>query len=245
MSNILATACDSGFFDACLTLIASAQETSDNTIDRILVYDLGLDEREADYLNRCHKVEVVRFPDWTGRIFPGYLFPKQYAWKPFVIKDAGSRGDRVLYMDAGVMALKDLKVIYDRIAENDIFLVGDSHLNRDWTHDMCFRIMDATEAERNANQIWAGLQGYRVNGRFQRYVDEGFTFSCIKSVVFGDRANHRHDQSIYSILAHRHGAPQEDMRIYGEWRGITSPEQVILVHRRGYRPPERVVRLRE
>lgn len=244
MTNVLATACDSSFFDSCLTLIASVQETSDGSVDRILVYDLGLEEGEAAYLESCDKVELVRFPDWVGRIFTGYLFPRQYAWKPFVIKDAARYGDRVLYMDAGAMALKDLGIIYDRIARNDIFLVGDSHLNKDWTHDLCFRIMDASEAERNARQIWAGLQGYKPGGTYQTYIDDAFIFSCIKGAVFGDRANHRHDQSIYSVLAHRYDAPREDIHIFGEWRGILSPDQVILVHRRQYTPPDRVLRLK-
>ncbi|MFV3129922.1 hypothetical protein [Niveispirillum sp. KHB5.9] len=245
MTNILATCCDTAFFDSCLTLVASVQETSGQTVDRILVYDLGLEVEQAEYLDRCRQVEVVQFPQWVGRIFPGYLFPGQYAWKPFVIKDAARHGDRVLYMDSGAMALKDLKTIYDRIAQNDIFLVGDSHLNRDWTHEMCFRIMDATEDERNGRQIWAGLQGYKPGGRYQRYIDDAFTFSCIKSAVFGDRASHRHDQSLYSVLAQRYGAPREDIHIFGEWRGFMSPDQVILVHRRGYRPADRVLRMRE
>lgn len=245
MTNIVATACNSAFFDSALTLIASVQQTSEHSVDRIIVYDLGLDAAEAAYLNRCHKVDLVAFPSWAERIFPGYLFPRQYAWKPLAIKHAAIFGDRVLYLDAGAVALKDLAVIYDRIAENGIFLVGDTHLNRDWTHDMCFAIMDATDAERNAQQLWAGLVGYRPGGNYQRFIDEAFTFSCIKSAVFGDRANHRHDQSIYSILAHRHGAPREDIHIFGEWRGIISPDQVIFVHRRNYRPADRVLRLRE
>lgn len=245
MSNVLATACNSAFFESCLTLIASVQETSEGTVDRILVYDLGLSEAEVDYLTRCHKVEVVQFPTWTTLIFAGYLFPKQYAWKPFVIKDAASYGARVLYLDSGAMALKDLKIVYDKIEENDIFLVGDSHINKDLTHDMCFKIMDATEEEKNAKQICAGLQGYKVNGRYQRYINDGFTYSCIKSAVFGEHSHHRHDQSIYSVLACRYSAPMEDIRIFGEWRGIMSTDQVILVHRRAYRPANRVMRFKE
>lgn len=244
MTNILATSCSSAFFDSCLTLIASIQQTSDATVDRILVYDLGLEEEEVRYLNACHKVDVVQFPDWAARIYPGYLFPKQYAWKPFAIKDAGSYGDRVFYLDSGAMALKDLKIVYDRIEQNDIFLVGDRHVNKDWTHDMCFHIMDATEEEKNGLQICAGLQGYKPGGRYQRYINDAFTYSCIKSAVFGDRANHRHDQSIYSVLAQRYAAPREDIHIFGEWRGIMSPDQVIFVHRRGYRPADRVIRMK-
>jgi len=242
VTNVLVTCCDSTYFESCLTLVESVQKTSDATVDRIVVYDLGLDRDEADHLRRCHKVEVAEFPAWAGLIYPGYLFPRQYAWKPFVIKHAAAFGDHVFYLDAGAMAVADLRPVYDIIADEHVFIVGDSHLNRDWTHEMCFRIMDATEEERNARQICAGIQGYRAGGRFQKYIDDAFTYSCVKSAIFGDRRNHRHDQSIYSVLAHRYGAPRQDIHVFGEWRGILSPDQVIFVHRRGYRPENRQLR---
>ncbi|WP_146207949.1 hypothetical protein [Azospirillum sp. TSH64] len=232
MSNVLVTCCNSAYYESCLLLISTVHSTSDSTIDRILVYNLGLSGEQVDLLNRCHKVQVVEFPAWLSDIYPEFLTPKQYAWKTFVIKDAASYGDNIFYLDSGAMLVRDIKDIYEKIEQNHIFVVGDSHKNRTWTHDLCFRIMGASEEEKNANQICAGIQGYKPNGRFQRYVDEGFLYACIKSAIFGDHKNHRHDQSIYSVLVKRYGIEHEDIDIYGEWKGILRPNQAIYVHRR-------------
>lgn len=234
MSNVLVMCCNSAYYESCLLLISTAQKTSDSSIDRMLVYNLGLAREQVDFLNKCHKVQVVEFPAWVSDIFPEFLTPKQFAWKPFVIKDAATYGSNILYLDTGAMLLRDIKDIYEKIEKNDIFIVSDFHKNKDWTHDLCFRIMGASEKEMNANQIWAGVQGYKAKGRFQHYVDEGFLYACIKSAVFGDHKNHRHDQSIYSVLVSRYGIETEDIHIYGEWRGILRPDQAIYVHRRHF-----------
>jgi len=234
MTNVLVTCCNSDYYSSCLLLISTVHGVSDSTIDKILVYNLGLSGEEVAFLEKCHKVQVVEFPAWVSDIYPGFLTPKQYAWKTFVIKDAASYGHNIFYLDSGAMLLRDIKDIYEKIEKNHIFVVGGWGQNKTWTHDLCFKIMGASEQEKDATQISAGIQGYKSNGRFQRYVDEGFLYACIKSAIFGDHRNHRHDQSIYSVLASRYGIEPEDIGIYGELQGILRPDQAIYVHRRAF-----------
>jgi hypothetical protein len=76
------------------------------------------------------------------------------------------------------------------------------------------------------------LYGFEYN---QKYIDEGFRYSQIKECCFGYRTNHRHDQSIYSVLAKRYKLPYQSMSRFGEWRDINySDRQVIYVHRTSY-----------
>ncbi|MDW8801313.1 DUF1647 domain-containing protein [Clostridium sp. A1-XYC3] len=233
--NVLATACNSAYFNACLTLIASIHRLSFNDVDKILVYNLGLTEDEKEQLNSLQKVQVMEF-NLDDSYFQEYLTPKQFAWKPYVIKDAGNYGNLILYMDSGAVTVKNIKCLYDIIENDDILIVGDYHPNYVYTHDKCFEIMNATEEEKQYLQIWAGMQGYKVNGKYQSsYVDEAFKFSKLKDAVFGNHTNHRHDQSIYSILCCRNRVPRQDIYIYGEWRGINmNPNQIIYAHRRAY-----------
>ncbi len=237
MDKIFVTSCNSVFFKSCISLIASLHKTSLDTIDKIFIYDLGLKKIERNFLNSLKKVEVVDYPDSVNNFWDGYLNPTSFAWKCFAIKDAGKYGKNIFYLDSGAIVLKDVKVIYNIIDKDDIFLVGDDHLNKKWTHAKCFEIMKATESEINDFQLWAGTLGYKVDGKYQKLIDDAFAYSKIKECITGDRKYHRHDQSIYSILASRYGCSRQDLRIYGEWISLEKAiehNSVIYVHRRSY-----------
>jgi hypothetical protein len=51
----------------------------------------------------------------------------------------------VLWLDAGACALRSLEPIFNVIESEDIFLVGDVHINRNFTHKRCVEVMNATE----------------------------------------------------------------------------------------------------
>jgi hypothetical protein len=63
----------------------------------------------------------------------------------------------------------------------------------------------------------------------------------IPGCLDGNQENHRHDQSILSILASRYGAPMHDIDTYGYWTDINRNLQkandlgsVVFAHRRGH-----------
>jgi hypothetical protein len=216
--NILITSFNSLFFKASVTLISSLHKTSINTIEKIIIYNLGLRKIEIDFLNTLKKVEVIEYPAMINNFWDGYLDPTTFAWKCFAIWDAKRFGDNILYLDSGALALKDLKIIYEIIDRDEIFLVGDKHINKNWTHEKCFEIMNANESEINDFQLWAGIFGYKLNGKYQQLINDAFEYSKIKECVSGDRKKHRHDQSIYSILASRYKCPRQDILVFGEWQ---------------------------
>ncbi len=235
--NIFVTSFNSSFFKSSITLISSLHETSINTIDKIIIYNLGLKRIEINFLNTLKKVEVIEYPDMVNNLWNGYLDPTTFAWKCFAIWDAKRFGDNILYLDSGALALKDIKTIYKIIAKEEIFLVGDKHINRNWTHKKCFEIMNASESEINDFQLWAGILGYKINGKYQQVINDAFEYSKIKGCIAGNRKNHRHDQSIYSILASRYKCPRQSILTFGEWESLEkaiSQNSVIYVHRRSY-----------
>jgi len=235
--NIFITSFNSLFFKASITLISSLHKTSIDTIDKIIIYSLGLKKIEKDFLNTLKKVEVIEYPTTINNLWDGYLDPTIFAWKCFAIWDAKRFGDNILYLDSGALALKDIKTIYKIINKNEIFLVGDKHTNRNWTHKKCFEIMNASESEINDFQLWAGILGYKTNGKYQQLINDAFEYSKIKECIAGDRKNHRHDQSIYSILASRYKCPRQSILVFGEWESLEkaiSQNSVIYVHRRSY-----------
>jgi lipopolysaccharide biosynthesis glycosyltransferase len=242
MSNIVITAANNVYYETLVTLVASIHRTSYDVVDKIYVYDLGLDQSEIDRINSFDKCEVLDLPNLLGELpFEDYLKPKGHAYKCFCLYDSKKLGDNILWLDAGVMVLQSLSVMFDTIENEGIFCVGDSHLNKNFTRPECVKIMEATESEMNDVQLSSGIIGYKTNGKHVHIFDEAFEYSKIEGCVVGDDNNHRHDQSVYSILISRYGIRKHDIDVYGYWTDINrnletakNNNAVIFVHRRGH-----------
>jgi hypothetical protein len=83
--------------------------------------------------------------------------------------------------------------------------------------------------------------GYKSNGKYQHIFDESYKLSLIPGCLDGNQENHRHDQSILSILTHRYDCPRQDIDIFGYWtdwnRNLNLALElgsVIFAHRRGH-----------
>jgi len=146
-----------------------------------------------------------------------------------------------LWIDSGACFINNFDEIFEKINSDKIFFVGDIHLNKMYTHDECINIMNATEDELMSNQLWSGLVGFKSGGKYQELIDLSSEFSLIPNCCNGNHQNHRHDQSILSILAHRYNCPQHDIDKYGYWtdagRNLETALQygsIVFAHRRGY-----------
>lgn len=240
-NNILVTATNSLYYESLLTLISGVHKHSLNIVDKIFVYNLGLDVNEINTLNRLKNVEVLEFPANATELHPKFMEPKSYVYKIYCMYQSSKLGKNVLWLDSGASPLKSIDVIYEKITEDDIFLVGDIHTNRDYTHTDCRNCLSANEDELSGKQLWAGLVGYKTNGKYQHIFDEAYKLSLIPGCLDGNQENHRHDQSILSILTHRYDCPRQDIDIYGYWtdwnRNLNIALEigsVIFAHRRGH-----------
>ena len=241
-NNILITGANSPYFESLLTLISTVHKTSYDIVDQIFVYDFGLDVREIERLKTLKKVKVVEM----NELPPVYetistTKTKCHFLKMFSLYDAKNKGNNVLWLDAGACVLRDIKEIFDTIENEDIFLVGDIHLNKNYTHSLCREIMSASESELNDKQLWSGLVGFKSNGKFINIIDEGMDYSLVEGCIDGYVENHRHDQSVLSILASRYNCPTHDIDKYGYWTDVNRNlekaleiNSVIFAHRRGY-----------
>ena len=240
-NNILVTATNSPYYESLLTLISGVHKFSVDIVDKIFVYNLGLDESEVKNLNRLKNVEVLEFPENSSELHPKFMEPKSYVYKIYCMYQSSKLGKNVLWLDSGASPLKSIDVIYQKIDEDEIFLVGDIHTNRNYTHQDCRNCTSATENELDGKQLWAGLVGYKSNGKYQHIFDESYKLSLIPGCLDGNQENHRHDQSILSILTHRYNCPRQDIDIFGYWtdwnRNLNLALElgsVIFAHRRGH-----------
>ena len=245
-NRIVITGANSLFFDSLLTAISSVHQHGASCVDAIVVYDFGMTESEKDTLSDLHLVSVVDASYIAKENIPAYRTvstdkTKCHFLKMFALHHARDIAENVLWMDAGAAAIGSLKEIFETIENEDIFLVGDAHLNSSYTHKRCVEIMAASETEMSAKQLWSGLVGFKSKGRFAQMLDDGWRFAQVDGCIDGYLENHRHDQSVLSILAERYKCPVQDINKYGYWtdsdRSVDSAfaaGALVLVHRRSY-----------
>jgi hypothetical protein len=239
-NNVIITATNSPYFESLLTLISSIHKNGLNTVDKILVYNIGLTTDEINQLSKLKKVDLITFTDFEINQHPLFLEGKSHVYKCYCLYHASKLSNNVLWIDSGAFFLKDFKIIFDIINNDDIFLVGDVHINKTYTHSKCIKIMGATESELSDNHLSSGVIGFKSNGKYQKLIDESSYYSLIEGCCDGDYENHRHDQSVLSILASRYDCQKQDIDTYGYWTDfkrnlITATERgaVIFVHRNG------------
>lgn len=241
MKNIVVTATNSLYFDSLLTLISSIHKHGFDCVDEIVVYNLGLNESELVTLRQIQKVEILNFSQEELDSHKNFITPKWHVYKLTCLKNFLNQDANVLWLDSGVCAINSINDIYQKIESDDIFLVEDTHLIKIFTHSKCKKFMMATEEELNGKILSSGIFGFNTVGKYKNLIREAYTYSLIPGCCDGDEENHRHDQSILSILSKRHNCPTNDIDRYGYWTDGTRNLQtaleigaVIFVHRRGH-----------
>jgi len=159
--------------------------------------------------------EIMRNPRGVG----------YWLWKPYIIRDAMAKaadGDAVLYTDSAVVFAADPAPLFAVTRDHPIVLFEQRGrlLERVWTKRDCFVLLDADTPEFwDTPQLAATCQLYRVGPEARAFIDE--LCRAMSNVnVLSDLPNvcglpnlpeyreHRHDQSVLTILATRHRLPR-------------------------------------
>lgn len=235
--RIIVTACNSLYYNNVLTLIASLHRTSYNCFEMMIIYNLGLSEDELNTLKSIEKVQICEFPHVTQLPFPEFLVPKQHAYKALCVERSADISNIILWLDAGCVVLRNIEDIFNIIELEDIFLIEDCNWsNNHWTSPKCRQIMEVKDDELTSRQLCSGFIGYKKNGKYQRMIIEASVYSQIKDCVHGSPDNHRHDQTIYSILSYRYKCPRYPLH-YAEWESLEkalSENSYFFAHRHRY-----------
>jgi hypothetical protein len=192
--------------------------------------------------------EIARLPRGAG----------YWLWKPWLIWHAlanSAEGDVIIYADAGSCFVSDPAQLVALTDAQPVVVFGHRSVGepggmmRYWTKRDCFVLLDAdTEAYWNAQCCTAGFQVYRNSPEARAFVDE-LLASCADPRVLTDAPNvmgldnlpefrdHRHDQSVLTILALKHGLPEHtDPSQYGAPHTGAAFGQVFDCHRRRHIP---------
>lgn len=183
-----------------------------------------------------------------------------WLWKPLIIcgimhqlKD----GDFCIYSDAANIITSDISPLFDKCARQGGFLLfenkngswdGRTWKNNEYTKADCFNLMECTSDEYiNGNQVDAAIQVYQKNETTMKFVQEYLNF-CEDERILTDIPNttgenkegfrdHRHDQSVLSLLAIKYKIPLDKCPTQHRKNGICKDEtyefpQMFFHHKR-------------
>ena len=264
MTNYLVSYATGKFLASQKVLAESAQR---HGIDKVVAW--GRDTLEQTTFYKLHK-DTLEQPRGAGF----------WLWKPFIIERLLTKiapGDVLVYLDAGMEVISDLSPLLALCIEKKGLLIFAGHyddwgapganLCRKWTKRDCFVGMECDEPRyHDGRMLDASLIVLAKTDASRAFVHE-WSLYCRQSQLLTDEPNicglpnfpdfidHRHDQSILSLLAirdrievFRHPSQfgnhmkEEQYRVPGEWKrypygekGIfrNSPYATLLNHHRG------------
>jgi hypothetical protein len=139
-----------------------------------------------------------------------------WLWKPYLIYQAMSwmqDGDFLVYSDAGVQFVSDVRNITDRMDEDiHFFSNGWNHVH--WCKADCFNTIIPGYPIEDKKQVQASNIFFRVNAKTKAFVKEWLCF-CMMPGFIDDSPSltpnhpefreHRHDQAILTCLQIKYG----------------------------------------
>ena len=201
------------------------------------------------------------FRDENKAIFDSARGYGYWLWKPYFIDKTlqeVSEGDYVVYVDAGAAYVNNIKLLIDVMDRDhqDVMCFCIDQVEKEWDKRDALILMDADEEKiLNSNQICGGyivvkkspfsvglIKQYLYYAQDERIItDEPNVMGYENYMEFKD---HRHDQSIWSLLCKKNGVlPYRDPSQFGIRQGTypiprevldrsTFP-QIVESHRRG------------
>ena len=248
METVLASAANVRYGYHVLNMIGSVEQNSD-VFDRIVVYDLGLDERQRRLIRGLRHVEVREIPAFAPH------WAQCFSWKPWIWTHLEAQ--RLFYLDAGATVLRPLDDVLAAIDSEGYFVVGQGISLREIVPSDYYSLYGLPHGAAEREYVAAGIIGFRTDSDFfdrvirPTYEDVllgrnlGFSRGELEQLNWGmtqlehpivrDCPRFRHDQTLLNIhlaLA-LPDAHINDVRKYGGWLSPHDhPDQRIWNHRR-------------
>lgn len=222
--------------------INSLVKSSKNFFDRIHIFS----PEDIDETFKNNNINILSQPKGAG----------YWLWKPYFINQvlkSVEYDNIVFYIDAGNIFVQNPSWVYENFDKNEGIILFDNrdHDNRmnnppnrnlNWTKRDCYIIMNLDEKKHIDNfQCNASYQIYKKNKKSLDFIEE-LLFWCQNDNALTDAPNilgenypgyqdHRHDQSILSLLASKYEFKLEiDPSQYGKYAS-ENPIQIFEHHR--------------
>lgn len=144
-----------------------------------------------------------------------------WIWKPYIILKVMSKikeNDIVIYCDSGMKVIQSLHPLVDICKRKNEIMLFRTHnlLNKVWTKRDCFVFMKCDSPKYwDSEQLMGSFSLFLNNEKSRTFVKEWLTYCCNEQIItdvpnqcglnnFPEFKDHRHDQSILSLLAVKH-----------------------------------------
>jgi len=152
-----------------------------------------------------------------------------YAFKPYSFIKAYEAGFRqILWLDASIRAIKDIKPIFDIIDKDGYFFQDSGWPNSRWTNDRALKYFGTNEGE----MLSSGVLGLDLDNPLAYQFFDQWTQAMRDGIFNGDWENHRHDQCAASLIAHKLGMKLQDGNtffVYGKEDEPTISDKTVLL----------------
>jgi lipopolysaccharide biosynthesis glycosyltransferase len=238
----IVTAADKAYFYALMTLITTNFHRNDRNL-QIEIWDLGLTPKQLQFLSlpMNQNIKLRNLSDLKRPPFRGAYDPKieSFAWKPLIIQESLKSTEALLWLDAGVAVCNDITSIFEDLNFNKMsFYENSDYLNIDFTSKKCLRVMNASEQELFAPQIHGNILGFQNSDNSIALVDDWCKFMERREVATSTFNDHRHDQSVLSILiAQRNIKILKPFGVINEsadYQNAVNDGDLLLAHRRKF-----------
>lgn len=246
----LCTVISERFIPQALNLIKSYKIHSYDA--KVYVYYFNTAVEKLKIFNHLFGDQVVLKP--VEEACPHAFNPRSFFYKTYALYDTlVNQSDAVIYSDSASCFIGDATNIGADLIDDSLFMVYANSLltNKNWTTTACLEALDAPGAE-IMPQYWAGFQAYNRTTENLSFVTEMYENMKNPKVALPPVGipypdgqgtaciEHRCDQSVLSILIHKHNRHQSYDIVknakYGDWQTILSfdgsyvipTEQMIL-----------------
>jgi hypothetical protein len=182
---------------------------------RLVVYDIGLNACQIDYLKQSPDVDEFRTFDFSQ--YPAHFDLKvaigEYAWKPAIIKEALEDYPAVLWLDSGDYLQSSLDIVFSKLKKNGFYTSPSAGSVKEWVHfgtKEYFGVGSKFDDEPNCNGAVVGFVRNSVahDKIFLPWYACALEKKCI-APAGSSRKNHRQDQAALTVLVYQSDLPSK------------------------------------
>ena len=207
---IFVTAAEKNYFKQLDSLLESYYK---NLSNKLIVYDIGLEKDQVNYLKDKYKklnIRIFRFnhyPKFIGEYFDDKL--GNYAWKPIIVNELMQEcKSKVVWLDAGNLITKKIIFLKIALSASGIIVPTSSNTIRDWTHPKTIEYIGINNKYLDSNNYASGLIGFDYKSKKANKIAELWSkFSQIQECISpldSSRENHRQDQAVLTLLLYKY-----------------------------------------
>ena len=220
LPNIILTAADEFYFRTFCQFVHTFKSQKEYQNSELICYDLGFNEEQKKHLDHL----IKKTPNLSVRKFDFSKYPefvkleyKTYSFKPIMVEEVfEEKKGNLLWLDSATILIKPLNYVWDQMNEYGIYApIGGSGTLKEWTVQQTLDYMNVPESYYQNRNICGCMCGFGYqNDTVRKLVSEWKRYSliheCIKPAN-ANRANHRDDQSLLTILLYQF---QEQENLY-------------------------------